>query len=115
MAEPGTYTFFISMPVGMGKESLLPIDALVQPIKSRADGLPVLIKTESYSAFAQAMQHKSAHFADVRALRMTYGNDVPFALMLGGYCGAGYLGTQAAEGIDWVWQHRVADLQSLGL
>ena len=46
---------------------------------------------------------------------MTYGEDVPLALMLGGYFGSDYLGVQASEGIDWVWQHRLDDLTQLGL
>lgn len=28
---------------------------------------------------------------------------------------SGYLGYEAAEGIDWVWEHRVADLGEFGL
>jgi len=46
---------------------------------------------------------------------MTYGAEVPFVLMLGGYFGGDYLGTQAAEGIDWVWQHRLNDLDAVFL
>jgi hypothetical protein len=32
-----------------------------------------------------------------------------------GYFGSDYLGYEAAEGIDWVWEHRIDDLQKLGL
>ena len=46
---------------------------------------------------------------------MTYGEDIRFALMLSGYFGADYLGTQAAEGIDWIWAHRTNDMQALGV
>lgn len=28
---------------------------------------------------------------------------------------SGYLGYEAAEGIDWVWEHRPEDLLQLGL
>ena len=34
---------------------------------------------------------------------------------LGGYFGSDYLGYEAAEGIDWVWEHRIDDLVKLGL
>ena len=114
-AEPSTYTFFVNVPVAIGKEALLPIDAVAQPNKSRADGLPVLIQTESHDSFARATRHRSAHLPKVHSLRLTYGNDLPFLLLLGGYCGPDYLGTQAAEGIEWVWQHRIADLHVFGL
>ncbi|NLF70816.1 MAG: XamI family restriction endonuclease [Candidatus Anammoximicrobium sp.] len=112
---PGTYAFFMSVPAALGKNALLPIDALVQPIKPRVDVLRIFIQTESWSNFAESIRHTSSQRNTAWALRMTYGEDVPFALMLGGYVAAGYLGTQAAEGIDWVWQHRLADLQVLGL
>ncbi len=113
--EPGTYIIAVIVPVAMGNDTLLPIDAVVQPFEPRMDGLPVLIQSVSHNSFAEAMRHKSAHHAECRQLRMTYGDDVPFVLMLGGHFGGDYLGTQAAEGIDWVWQHRLGDLQRLGV
>jgi hypothetical protein len=32
-------------------------------------------------------------------------------LFLCGYFDSGYLGYEAAEGIDWVWEHRISDLE----
>jgi len=113
--EPGTYTIFVAVPAAMGKNAFLYVDALVQPIERRADDLPVLVQTESRGSFAEAMRHRMAHQDTARGLRMTYGDEMPFALMLGGYFGGDFLGTQAAEGIDWVWQHRLGDFQKLGL
>jgi hypothetical protein len=46
---------------------------------------------------------------------MTDTESIPYALMLGGSFDAGYLDTAAAERLDWVWQHRVADLEQLGV
>ena len=43
-------------------------------------------------------------------LRRTYGQNVRFILFLCGYFDSGYLGYEAAEGIDWVWEHRINDL-----
>jgi type II restriction enzyme len=51
----------------------------------------------------------------MHGLRVVYGQRVRLALLLSGYFDAGYLGTQAAEGVDWVWQHRLDDLQYLGI
>lgn len=48
-------------------------------------------------------------------LQATYGADVVFVLFLCGYFGSDYLGYEAAEGIDWVWEHRIDDLEHLGL
>lgn len=46
---------------------------------------------------------------------MTYGENIPFVRMLGDYFGADDLGTLAAEGIDWVWQHRLTQFEEVGL
>ncbi len=48
-------------------------------------------------------------------LRHTFGPDVSFNLFLCGYFNAGYLGFEASEGIDWVWEHRIDDLTAFGL
>jgi hypothetical protein len=48
-------------------------------------------------------------------LRGKLGNDVEFVLFLCGYFDSGYLGYEAAEGIDWVWEHRLEDFDKLGL
>lgn len=48
-------------------------------------------------------------------LRRTYGSKARLNLFLCGYFDAGYLGYEAAEGIDWVWEHRLDDLGQFGL
>ena len=48
-------------------------------------------------------------------LRERHGNGVRFHLFLCGYFGPGYLGFAAADGIDWVWEHRIDDLAQLGI
>jgi len=48
-------------------------------------------------------------------LRGTYGEKVRFILFLCGYFDSGYLGYEAAEGIDWVWEHRIDDLSLFGI
>ena len=48
-------------------------------------------------------------------LRSTYGPGVRFNLFLCGYFDSGYLGYEAAEGIDWVWEHRIDDLALFGI
>jgi hypothetical protein len=40
---------------------------------------------------------------------------VVFVLFLCGYFDAAYLGYEAAEGIDWIWEHRTKDLDQLGI
>ena len=50
----------------------------------------------------------------IQQLRKTYGNRIAFDLFLCGYFDSGYLGYEAAEGIDWVWEHRIDDLAQFG-
>ncbi|MGH2493098.1 MAG: XamI family restriction endonuclease [Ktedonobacteraceae bacterium] len=42
-------------------------------------------------------------------------NAIRFVLFLCGYFDSGYLGYEAAEGIDWVWEHRINDLAEFGV
>ena len=51
----------------------------------------------------------------ISQLRRTYGQEVRYILFLCGYFDSGYLGYEAAEGIDWVWEHRIEDLGEFGL
>ena len=44
-----------------------------------------------------------------------YGDSVVFVLFLCGYFDRGFLEYEAAEGIDWVWEHRPADFEEFGL
>ena len=50
-----------------------------------------------------------------RQLRAEYGHEIQFILFLCGYFDTPYLGYEAAEGIDWVWEHRIDDLSGFGL
>ena len=51
----------------------------------------------------------------MQQLRNTYGNNVSYSLFLCGYFDSGYLGYEAAEGIDWIWEHRISDMEQLGI
>jgi hypothetical protein len=51
----------------------------------------------------------------ITQLKATYGEDVVFVLFLCGYFDAAYLGYEAAEGIDWIWEHRIEDFNQLGI
>ena len=48
-------------------------------------------------------------------LRGQYGDAVRYILFLCGYFDATYLGYEASEGIDWIWEHRIGDMEALGL
>ena len=116
--RPGTFSFRFNMPVeqeGTGKAINMPVDAVVMPKTAKAGELPLLIEAKSAGDFANVNKRRKEEATKVNQLRRTYGQDVRFILFLCGYFDSGYLGYEAAEGIDWVWEHRIGDLSEFGL
>lgn len=48
-------------------------------------------------------------------LKTQFGDQVELVLFLCGYFNAGYLGYEAADGMDWIWEHRIEDMDQFGL
>ncbi|MBU6267066.1 MAG: XamI family restriction endonuclease [Sphingomonadales bacterium] len=93
----------------------IPIDAVIMP-HTRATGLlPVFFEAKSAGDFANTNKRRKEEAQKMNQLRATYGPDVEFNLFLCGYFESGYLGYEAAGGIDWVWEHRIDDLELFGL
>lgn len=113
--EPGTYTFRLNVPVGKTHRVNIPIDVVIQPKKLRKDRLPILIEAKSAGDFTNTNKRRKEEATKIHQLEATYGKTVTFVLFLCGYFGSDYLGYEAAEGIDWVWEHRIDDLRKLGL
>lgn len=113
--EPGTYAFRLNLPVGQTLKVNIPIDVVVQPKKPWRDKLPILIEAKSAGDFTNTNKRRKEEATKIRQLRVAYGESVRFILFLCGYFGADYLGYEAAEGLDWVWEHRIEDLNELGL
>lgn len=113
--EPGTYAFRMDLPVGESLRVNIPIDVVIQPKKLRKDRIPVLIEAKSAGDFTNTNKRRKEEATKIRQLRAAYGETVQLILFLCGYFGADYLGYEAAEGLDWVWEHRMDDLLKLGL
>ena len=114
----GTFSFRMNVPVeleGGVKRVNIPIDALIMP-KSRGKGdFPIFIEAKSAGDFTNVNKRRKEEAVKMAQLRKTYGEKVQFNLFLCGYFDSGYLGYEAAEGIDWVWEHRMDDLELLGI
>ena len=93
----------------------IPIDAVIQPKKARFPHLPILIEAKSAGDFTNVNKRWKEEAIKINYLKATHGEDVVFVLFLCGYFDAAYLGKEAAEGIDWIWEHRTQDLDQLGL
>jgi hypothetical protein len=113
--EAGTYSFRMNLAVGKSVKVNIPIDVVIQLKKPRKDRLPVLIEAKSAGDFTNTNKRRKEEATKIHQLQATYGKDVCFILFLCGYFGSDYLGYEAAEGIDWVWEHRIDDIAKLGL
>lgn len=110
--EPGTFTFRLNIPVGDSAASYnIPVDCAIQPKHANAGDMPLLIEAKSAGDFTNTNKRRKEEAQKVHQLRGRYGENVSFMLLLCGYFGPDYLGYEASEGIDWIWEHRLADLE----
>jgi type II restriction enzyme len=115
---PGTFSFRLNVPVTLegGVQSVnIPIDAVMMPKTAKPGELPLLFEAKSAGDFTNTNKRRKEEAVKMAQLRSTYGAGVRFNLFLCGYFDSGYLGYEAAEGIDWVWEHRIEDLALFGL
>jgi hypothetical protein len=112
---PGTYTFHLNVPITQPHRVNIPIDVVIQPKNPRPDRFPILIEAKSAGDFTNTNKRRKEETTKIHQLKATYGTTVTFVLFLCGYFGSDYLGYVAAEGLDWVWEHRIDDLRMLGL
>jgi hypothetical protein len=109
----GTFSFRLNVVANLADESAtvnIPIDAVVMPKNAAAGAIPLLIEAKSAGDFTNTNKRRKEEAIKISLLRATYGDSVRFILFLCGYFDSGYLGYEAAEGIDWVWEHRIDDL-----
>ncbi len=118
--EPGTFTFRLNVPgkiKGENGESNvnIPVDVVIMPLESKKGDLPLLIEAKSAGDFTNVNKRRKEEATKLTQLKNAYGDGLKYILLLGGYFDAGYLGYEAAEGIDWIWEHRIEDLIELGV
>ena len=111
---PGTFAIRLNVRVGTDRAVNVPADVVVQPKRLRPTRLPVLFELKSAGDFANVNKRRKEEAKKMTQLKAHFGPSVEYVLLLCGYFNAGYLGYEAAEGIDWVWEHRLTDLDALG-
>jgi len=115
--QAGTFAFRLNVP-GLKEDRKtvnIPVDAVVMPRKVKPGQLPVMIEAKSAGDFTNTNKRRKEEAAKIGQLRRNHGEAVRYVLFLCGYFDSGYLGYEAAEGIDWVWEHRMNDLKEFGL
>ena len=112
----GTFSFRFNVPVTLdgGKQVNIPVDAVIMRKSSKEGDFPALFEAKSAGDFTNTNKRRKEEAVKIQQLRKTYGNKITFDLFLCGYFDSGYLGYEAAEGIDWVWEHRIDDMAHFG-
>lgn len=113
----GTFSFRFNVPIQQGNEGKkvnIPIDAVIMRKDAKTGDFPALFEAKSAGDFTNTNKRRKEEAVKIQQLRHTYGNKITFDLFLCGYFDSGYLGYEAAEGIDWVWEHRIDDLEQFG-
>lgn len=117
--ESGTYLFHSNVQVRVSLESShtanIPVDVLINPKTAKKGSLPIMIEAKSAGDFTNVNKRRKEEATKIQQLKNTYGNMVVFDLFLCGYFDSAYLGYEAAEGIDWIWEHRIEDMEQLGI
>jgi hypothetical protein len=116
--QPGTFMFRLNILGSQksgSKEVNIPIDVVILPHQSSSGDFPLLIEAKSAGDYTNTNKRRKEEAVKVEQLKSKYGEDIRFILFLCGYFDSGYLGYEAAEGIDWVWEHRLDDLALLGI
>lgn len=113
----GTFDFHFNVPVNLSDEKTvnIPVDIIINPHKNNKANIPILIEAKSAGDFTNVNKRRKEEAVKMSQLRNTYGDKVQFVLFLCGYFDSGYLGYEAAEGIDWIWEHRIEDISKLGI
>lgn len=111
----GSFIFRMNVLAGEEKNINIPIDVVIQPKELKPDKFPILIEAKSAGDFTNVNKRRKEEATKIRQLKSAYGNDIRFVLFLCGYFDAGYLGYEAAEGLDWIWEHRIDDIKMLGI
>jgi hypothetical protein len=107
---PGTFGFGRNIPVVRedGQPRKLPVDCVVCPL---IEGLPLAcVELKSAGDFTNVNKRRKEESNKNDALMRTHGDSTTFLPQLSGYFSPAYLGFEAAAGIDWAWNHRLADL-----
>ncbi|MBQ6955506.1 MAG: XamI family restriction endonuclease [Bacteroidales bacterium] len=117
LMQAGTFAVHMNVPVRISEsqEVKMPVDVAVKRRNARGVEMPILIECKSAGDFTNTNKRRKEEATKMGQLRGTYGNGVEFVQFLCGYFDSGYLGYEAAEGIDWVWEHRIDDFAKLDL
>lgn len=101
---------------GKEKKVNIPIDVVIQRFKLRRNRTPILMECKSAGDYTNVNKRRKEEATKLQQIhRAPQTKSAEFVLFLCGYFDGGYLGYEAMEGIDWIWEHRIGDMDKLGL
>lgn len=116
---PGSFSFQMNVEGWMDEHGVktvkIPVDIVIKPLGAAPGDLPLFVEAKSAGDFINVNKRRKEEAVKAGQLRRRLGPQARFVLFLGGYFDSGYLGYEAAEGIDWVWEHRIDDFKDFGL
>jgi hypothetical protein len=108
---PGTFTIPPTLSAGKKQTPVkTPIDCLVKPLRTNKQDQPFVIEIKASGNATTTSRWRKKETQKFTQLKECYGENINFILLFCGHLDPGYLGYVAAEGIDWVWEHRLGDL-----
>lgn len=118
--ERGTFSFRFNVKAKVSEEQNedfvnIPLDVVIKSKKLPQNATPIFIECKSAGDFANTNKRRKEEATKMRQLKATYGKDCRLYLFLCGYFDTGYLGYEAAEGLDWIWEHRISDMELLNI
>lgn len=113
----GCFSYHFNVPVNIvaNKTVNIPVDVAIMRKNAQRGDFPILLECKSAGDFTNTNKRRKEEAVKIAQLRNTYGDGIEFILFLCGYFDSGYLGYEAAEGIDWIWEHRIDDFSILGV
>ena len=114
--EPGTFCFHYAVVTGTDTHKVnVSVDVLIQPKVLRKNKLPIMVEAKSAGDFTNTNKRRKEEAKKISQLKASYGENIIYLVFLCGYFDSGYLGYEAADGIDWVREHRIEDFEQVGL
>lgn len=114
----GTFSFGVNVEGKRPDGEVLKqqVDALIKPFSKSIGLLPIFLEAKSMSDTVNPNKRQKEEFAKVLNVRNKWqqgSNYLFFILLLGGTVPYRYLENEAGFGLDWIWEHRIEDLDKL--
>lgn len=114
----GTYAFRVSVEgqTSDGLSLMQTVDALIKPFSKSQDLLPIFLEAKSMTDEVNPNKRQKEEAQKVESARRRWQSPeerLNFVLLLGGTVPRRYLQVEAGSDLDWIWEHRVEDLDLL--